>query len=514
MKVLLIPSLSLAAAAFVPCRAEVKLPSVFNDHMVLQQRMKIPVWGWAGAAEPVAVALGDTQVKTVADLNGKWRVDLPARPASDTPVTLEVTGTNRLVVSDVLIGEVWICSGQSNMERQLGPRAGQPLIDNWEQERDAADYPRIRHFAATRTKAAEPASDVVGKWQVCSPATVADFTAVGYFFGRDLQQSIKVPIGLIHSSWGGTAAEVWTSRATQLADPELRGKVERFDQSVREFPEQLEQFERAKPDLLAKHAAAVAAAKLAAQPEPKPPVAPGDPLKTGWPPGSLYNGMISPLMPFAMRGVIWYQGESNNGNPAAYRKLFPSMIKEWRRGWGQGDFPFLFVQIAPFPQMSPDLREAQLQAWKNTVNTAMVVTTDVGFVANIHPPHKQPVGARLALAARALAYGERIEYSGPQFDSVKVKGGQAAVSFAHLGGGLVAKDGELRGFEVAGADRQFVPAKAVIRGNQVLVSSDPVAKPVHVRYGWANVPDVNLYNQQGLPASPFRSDESTSTLNP
>jgi sialate O-acetylesterase len=495
----------LSVAAF-SARADVKLPSFFSDHMVLQQRMKIPVWGWASPGESVTVGLAADTERTTADATGKWRVNLAPLHASETPLTLTVTGKNKIAISDVLIGEVWLCSGQSNMERQLRPWPGQPLIDNWEKERDEANHPLIRQFHVGTARIDEPATNVNGKWEVCSPATVPGFTAVGYFFARDLQQVIKVPIGIINSTVGGTPAEAWTARAVQADDPELRGAVTRFDRSVEAFPSQLEQYKQAEPDLLKKHEEAVAAAKLAGKPEPRPPAPPRDPRQTTWAPGSLYNGMIAPLMPYAIRGVVWYQGESNNNNASAYQKLFPAMIADWRKGWGEGDFPFLYVQIAPFPGMGPFIREAQLLTLKTAPNTAMVVTTDAGFRDNIHPPHKQPVGARLALAARALAYGEKIEYSGPLFDSVKFSGNQAILSFAHLGGGLVSKDGDLKGFEIASADKKFVSAKAIISGDNVLVSSDQLTQPVYVRYGWANFPEVNLFNRAGLPASPFRTD--------
>jgi sialate O-acetylesterase len=279
---------------------------------------------------------------------------------------------------------------------------------------------------------------------------------VGYFFGSELHKSVKVPIGLIVSAWGGTPAEAWTPR---------------------------EVLERDFPPTIQRH--------------------PPDSNKRA---SCLYNAMLHPLLPYAMRGVIWYQGEANNQYAQEYRTLFPAMIASWRKAWNQENLPFLFVQIAPFQAMSPELREAQLLTWKTTPHTAMVVTTDVGDAKNIHPANKRPVGERLALAARALAYGEKLEYSGPVYESMTVQGSKAVVTFGHYGSGLLAKDGELKGFVIAGKDLKFVSAKAEIKGQTVIVSSETVPSPVAVRYGWENVPDVNLYNQEGLPASPFRTD--------
>jgi sialate O-acetylesterase len=316
--------------------------------------------------------------------------------------------------------------------------------------------------------------------------------------------------GRVDSLVGGTPAELWTSRAALEANPDLRGVFEEYDRAVKEYPAKLEQYQTNAPQLLAKYNTDM---KRAIKENKTPPRKPGPPRPPSLPSG-LYNGMIAPLQPFAMRGVIWYQGESNAGRAGQYPTLFSALIADWRRAWGEGDFPFLFVQIAPFRNMKPEIREAQLQAWRNTSNTAMVVTTDCGDANDIHPTRKQPVGARLALAARALAYGEKIEYSGPVFDRMRVAGTNVLLSFTHTGGGLVARDGELKGFTLAGADSKFVPARAVIKGDTVVVTSEQVPQPVAARYGWADVPDVNLYNRAGLPASPFRTDAPEAGLPP
>ena len=307
----------------------------------------------------------------------------------------------------------------------------------------AARDPELRVFTVPHGKANEPKTDFVknSNWKETTPGAAKYFSAVAYFFGRDLRKDLNVPIGLIHASVGGTPGEEWTDRAALAANPDL------------------------------KHLAAKG--------------------------GVLYNAMIAPLQPFALAGFVWYQGENNAKRGLEYRKLLPTLIGNWRNAWGEGDFPFLIVQIPQHKDMTPEIREAQLLTWQKTPRTAMVVTIDVGDANNIHPTHKEPVGDRLALAARAIAYGEKIEYSGPVYDSIKIKGNRAILSFTHLGGGLVAKDGDLKGFSIAGEDGKFVSATAKIDGKKVVVSSPEVPKPAAVRYGWANVPDVNLFNKAG-----------------
>lgn len=481
--------------------AAVALASPFTDHAVLQQGIDIPVWGTAADGEQVTVTIAEQKVSTTA-MAGRWSVRLKPMTAGG-PHQLTIAGTNTITLNDVLIGEVWICSGQSNMERQLGPRPPQQLIENWEQEAATADFPQIRHFGVAHASATEPGTTVKGSWTVCSPATVKDFTAVGFFFGRALHQARKVPIGLLHTSVGGTPAEAWTSREALLANPDTAMVVEAWKKACDTYDSQLEKWKQDEARLLEQHRKDVAAAKAAGKPVPRKPEPPRDPRKN--PPSRLYNAMVAPLIPYAIRGTIWYQGESNNGQAKAYRTLFPTMIADWRARWGQGDFPFLFVQIAPHGGMSPEIREAQFLTLARSPNTAMAVTTDVGDAKDIHPTRKRPVGERLALAARHLAYGEELEYSGPLYQSLRISGAKVELSFSHADG-LAAKDGLLTGFTIAGADKKFVPAKAEIRNHQVIVWSDEVPTPVAVRYGWANVPEVNLVNGAGLPASPFRAD--------
>ena len=627
-----------------PVRAEVTPNPLFADNAVLQQGMKVPVWGTADPGEHVTVEFAGQSVSTTADAAGKWRVQLAPMKASNQPGALTITGKNKIVLKNILVGEVWICSGQSNMERHLGLQPGQKPITDWEKEVADAKYPQIRQFYVPQMKAFTPAQTVKGNWSVCSPETVKDFTAVGYFFGRDLHAARHVPIGLIHSSWGGTPAEAWTSEAALGQLPDFAEALSSLKRLVAD-PVQAQRETQAKqdewylkvdtgaqanpawnamdldtsswktmklpgywedngypnfdglfwfrrtfdlpanwdgsdaelhlgavddndttwvngaevgatigytlprvykvPGSLLKHTNNVIAVRVldtggngglwgGSDPMMRLLVSAGGQTNSipltgdwlcrqgvslataGWPPQDfsqspgapavLYNGMIAPLLPFAIRGVIWYQGEANVGREQQYRTLFPTMIADWRQLWGEGTFPFLFVQIAPYNGMTPEIREAQLLTLQHTTNTAMAVTIDCGDANDIHPPHKQPVGARLALAARALAYGEKIEYSGPLFESMKIKGANATLHFTHIGGGLVAKDGPLQGFTIAGEDKIFHPAQVEIHGKTLVVHSAAVSRPVAVRYGWANVPEANLFNRAGLPASPFRTD--------
>ncbi|NIA16684.1 MAG: sialate O-acetylesterase [Nitrospiraceae bacterium] len=484
--------------------AEVNLPNVFGDHMVLQQAQAIPVWGTADPGEKVTVRLGKRRAKTTADADGRWMVKLRKLKAGKTR-TLTVSGENNKVkFDDVLLGEVWVCSGQSNMQWPV--RA----TNNADAEIAAADYPKIRLFSVPRRTAAEPQDDCQGKWVLCSPETIPEFSAVGYYFGRSLHQKLDVPVGLINTSWGGTPAESWTSRPTLAADPELNVIIERWEKIIAEYPEAKKAYDAKMVEWKVKAAQAKAAGKKAPR-QPRAPFGPDHP----WRASSLYNGMIAPLVPYGIQGAIWYQGESNADRAFQYRKLFRSMIVDWRQSWDEGDFPFLFVQLANFTKVLPDpepstwaeLREAQTMTL-SLPNTGMAVIIDIGEADNIHPRNKQDVGKRLALNALANTYGKKVAYSGPMYKSMKVEDGAIRVEFDHTVGGLTAKGGEaLRGFAIAGADRKFVWADAAIDGDTIVVSSDSVADPVAVRYAWAHNPVCNLYNGVGLPASPFRTDD-------
>lgn len=486
--------------------ADVTPHVLFADHMVLQQNASAPVWGTAADGEKVTVTLGDASATTNADSDGKWMVRLNTGSADGHAKTLTIKGKNTIVLKDVLLGEVWIGSGQSNMQWPV-ERAANPA-----QEIPAANYPNIRLFTVPRVTAGQPQPSVDGKWQACTPEIVPSFSAVLYYFGRQLHRDLDVPMGLIHTSWGGTPAESWTRREVLEANPILKGLVTRWDHQVANQPQRLAKYLKRCEKWIADADAAEAAGKPMPQPLPQWPK--HDPRLSGHRPTGLYNAMIHPLIPFAIKGSIWYQGESNAGRAWQYRTLFPAMITCWREDWGQGDFPFFFVQLANFRarQAEPgdndwaELREAQLKTL-DLPNTGMAVIIDIGEANDIHPKNKQDVGKRLALAARAKAYGERIVYSGPIYKSMKTDGNKVRLSFDHVGGGLVAKDDKLPGFSIAGADRKFVWAEARIEGDAVVVSSDAVAKPVAVRYAWAINPVCSLYNAEGLPASPFRTDD-------
>ena len=500
----LVLSLLILAA---PAVADVKLPAIIGNNMVLQQDMKVPIWGWAEAGETVTVTLGDQKVAAKAGADGKWMVRLAALKAGG-PVEMTVAGKNTLQLTNILIGEVWVGSGQSNMEMSVKSSR------NSEQEIAEAKYPKIRLFTVAKTVAAEPQTDCKGQWVECSPESVPFFSAVAYFFGRDLAKALNQPIGLIHTSWGGTVAEAWTPKAALEGDPAMKGIADRFAKNVENYPTAKANWEKNKDAQLAKWKEAAEKAKAEGKPAPRQPQGPQDPAKSPNGPASLYNGMIAPILPYAIRGAIWYQGESNAGRAYEYRKLFPLMIESWRKVWGQGDFPFLFAQLANFmarkdqPADSAwaELREAQ-SLTLSLPKTGQAVIIDIGDEKDIHPKNKQDVGLRLSLAAQKVAYGKDVVFSGPTYDSMKADGGKIVLKFKNVGGGLVAKGDKLTGFAIAGEDKKFVWADAKVEGDTIVVSSKDVAKPVAVRYAWADNPECNLYNKENLPASPFRTDE-------
>lgn len=629
----------LATAADQPA---LSLAHVFSDHGVLQRDRPLPVWGWAPPGATVAVALASQTRSTTAGADGRWSVTFD--PLATDAGILQLTassGEATVTASDLLVGEVWVCSGQSNME--WAPSWG--VRDGPQEIAAAAGFPRIRLLNVAKTSTDTPAQDITTTWTVCSPATVAGFSAVGYFFGRELNRSLDVPVGLIASSWGGTPAQSWTSREALAASPTLTGYVKSLDDALAAYPAAKARYDEAlknpppatkvddagwqKPDLVVaewkemtlpknwekaglnidgvvwfrrtidipatsagadlslglgpiddqdvtwwdgeqvgttaawneprtytvparlvtagRHIIAVRVTdtghgggifgkpeQLVAKPgagepiplagpwqyrvaeelaaKPRPPMGPGN----AWLPTGLRNGMITPLIPYAIRGAIWYQGESNAGQAWQYRTLFPAMIADWRAAWGQGDFPFLFVQLANFTAAAKDpgdsdwaeLRDAQLFTLRSVPATGMAVAIDIGDAGNIHPANKQEVSRRLSLWALAGIQGTQAASSGPLYTGATVEDARIRVAFDHLGGGLVAKGGPLQRFAIAGADRTWVWADAVIDGDSVLVSSPQVAEPVAVRYAWANNPDgCNLYNKAGLPASPFRTDD-------
>ena len=485
--------------------AEVKPNSLFSDNMVLQCGVAVPVWGRADEGEEVTVEFAGQFLSAVAQ-NGKWMVKLNPLKVSNIPQEMKISGKNIVVVKNILVGEVWVCSGQSNMERPLGLHPPLKPVLNWQAEaKDAINYPHIRQFVVPRLTTDMKVETIKGKWVICDTSSVISFSAVGYFFARSLTKQLKVPIGLLFSSWPGTAAEKWTSRVAMENNLELKSIVEKYDQSLLDFPALLAKYKLNEDSLLAKWVSDTISAHIANKPIPKKPIAPIEPKKSGEC-GGLFNGMIAPLIPYAIKGVIWYQGESNQSNAKQYQTLFPAMITDWRKCWNSGDFPFLFVQIAPYKFMNPEIREAQLISWQKTPNTAMTVIVDCGDSADIHPADKKTVGERLALAARALAYNQKVAYSGPIYKSMEVKGNTIELSFDFVNKGLMVQGDRLTDFVIAGEDKKFVPANAIIKGNKIIVSSEKIQSPVAVRMGWANVPHINLFNLDGLPASPFRTD--------
>jgi len=491
---------------FTAADGEVRLPAIIGDNMVLQTGPQAAIWGWADPGEKVAVRggwgdPGKEQVwKTTADEKGKWIVRIDT-PHTHGPYTITVSGKNTIKINNVLIGEVWVCSGQSNMEWVV------QNSDNAEQEIAAANYPQIRLFKVEKKVADDPQEDCKGQWVICSPETVPPFSAVAYFFGRELYQKLGVPVGLINTSWGGTPAEAWTKMEILKSDPDYQPILERFKQAVATYPQAMKKYEEA----VAKWKEEVKKAQAEKKPVPHRPWEPLGPGHSHSPAG-LYNGMIAPLIPFSIRGAIWYQGESNVGRAYQYRKLFPAMIRNWRDDWGQGDFTFLFVQIAPWRMYSDngsfsELQESQLLTLKSVKNTGMVVTTDIGNLDDIHPHNKQDVGKRLALWALSVAYGKAGVYSGPIYKSMQGEGNKIRLYFDHAVDGLVNRGGPLTFFTIAGEDKNFVRAQAVIDGKTVVVSSEQVPHPVAVRFAWTKDAEPNLFNKDGLPASPFRTDD-------
>jgi sialate O-acetylesterase len=484
--------------------AKVTLPALFSDHMVLQADNQVPVWGWADGGEEVMVAVVGQTKTAKADPSGKWTVKLDPLKTGEA-LTLTVKGSNSITIQDVLVGEVWLCSGQSNMQMTVN---GAKDAAN---EKAAANFPKIRMFREASSAAVMPQDHCKGTWQVCSPETVGRFSATGYFFGRAIHKELGVPVGLINSSVGGTPIEAWTSLEAQRNEPGLKPIFERWDpaQAEAKYEKDLKAYEEA-----------AAKAKAEGKSAPRPPAKPGDTRRGSNHPANLFNAKIAPLIPYAIRGAIWYQGESNAGNLAhLYGLQLATMIKDWRARWGAGDFPFAWVQLPNFQkaQTAPVessgwavVREGMLRTLA-LPNTGMAITIDVGEANDIHPKNKQDVGQRLAMWALAKVYGKAVAASGPLPAGHKINGSEVVLSFKYTDGGLVAKGENLNGFAIAGADGRWVRAEAKIAGDQVIVSSPEVKEPLAVRYDWASNPNGNLYNGAGLPASPFRTDNWPTT---
>ncbi|MEO0583061.1 MAG: sialate O-acetylesterase [Bacteroidota bacterium] len=460
--------LFLVASCGIPmAEARITLPAILSDHMVLQQQDSVRIWGWTTSTrETLRIwgSWGGDTVQAKAAL-GRWEARI-LTPQAGGPYTLTISGHEQKVIQDILIGEVWLASGQSNMEMKLDSSSkGMPGVTNFRKEILEADYPEIRLFKVYRRYAENPQIDLQGEWVTCTPRHVVQHSAVAYYFSRMLYDSLKVPIGSVLSSWGGTPAEVWTRKEDVIADARLA---------------------EAAPRTMGK----------------------GSPQGSG----ILFNAMIHPLVDFTFKGIIWYQGESNRSRYQTYRRNMEVLIQNWRREWGYA-LPFYFVQIAPYDyaiRKSPCgcfIREAQLQNM-DIPHTGMVVTADVGDMRNIHPRRKRQVGERLALWAMAKDYGyEDLAYSGPIYKGYQIKGNEIHISFDHVGEGLEIKGAQLLEVEIAGEDQQFYPAKARIKSEKLIISHPQVVRPVAVRYGFKDTDQMNLFNVDGLPASPFRTDK-------
>ena len=506
-------SACLAIALLAPpaVRADVSLNNMFGDHMVLQQGIKNKVWGKADPGEQVSVTLGGQTHSTTAAADGTWHVFLDPVQEYGGPHTLAVKGKNTVTFSDVLIGEVWVCAGQSNMQWSVN-QSNDPDL-----EKAAANFPNIRLISVPQVGTQEPQWNFNGKWAVCSPESVGNFSAVGYCFGRQLHQTLGVPVGLINNAWGGSAAEAWVKREKVAAHPTLKAIHEKWLKIEEGMPAALADFEKK----LAAWKLDADKAKAEGKPAPKPPGSPDDQMKGNQRPGNIHAGVLTPSIGYGIKGAIWYQGESNAGRAYQYRELFPFMIKSWREEWGLGDFPFYWVQLADFNAEKPEpaesdwaeLREAQTMTMKVLPNTGEAVIIDIGEGKDIHPKNKQDVAKRLARWALAETYKEPgIACRSPLYKGMEKQGSKIVLSFDNVG----PKAGDWRpfdvaqpiGFTIAGADKKFVPAKAVILPDgRIEVSSEAVAEPVAVRYAWADNPVCNMYSAAGLPLTPFRTDD-------
>ena len=500
----LLPIALVTSAFLLPlapvARAEVKLPAIFGDHMVLQRDAAVPVWGTAAPGEEVTVSIAGQTVSTKADAQGKWALKL-AKLNAPGPHTLLVKASISLTLTDVLVGEVWLGSGQSNMAMQVS------RAKDFAQEEAAAKFPQLRMFTEGSAAAGSAQSEGKGKWVLCAPETVGGFSATAYFFGREIHKSLNVPVGLINSSVGGTPIESWIAPEAQQASPDLKG----FFDSARNAKKAADPAQaKAKFDAdLAKWQEAAKKAKADGKPAPRRPQDPAALAERKGNVGGLFNGKIAPLIPYAIRGALWYQGEANSTPDKApfYHAQLSLLVNDWRARWGY-DFPFAWVQLPNFGGAGrewPLVREAMLKTLA-LPKTGMAITIDIGEEKDIHPKNKQDVGRRLAAWALGTVYGQAAATSGPLPAGHQVRGSDVVLSFTHTDGGLVAKGGELKGFVIAGADQQWKPAQARIEGNTVIVSHPDVKAPVAARYGWENFPVCTLFNGAGLPASPFRTD--------
>ena len=499
---------------------EVKLAGIFTDHMVLQRDAKLPIWGWGANGEKVTVTIAD-QTHQATTTQGRWQVELEPLAAGG-PHELTVSGANKLAIKDILVGEVWLCSGQSNMAMTVA------RSQNFDTEKQSAKHPQIRMFTVTKNATPELQTDCQGNWQLCKPDTVGTFSATAYFFGRKLQQGLDVPVGLINSSWGGTDVAAWTSLKAQAAVPAIVPKLEAYNKNIASYDAKAAAARNEKA--LARWKAAAAKARAAGEKVPRRPRLQADPAVNQNRPANLYSGMIHPLVGYGIRGAIWYQGERNSktiSDGQLYGTQLNTLITDWRTRWGQGNFQFITVQLPNFkaPTDQPVqttgwvmVRESELRTLR-LPNTGIAITTDVGEANDIHPKNKQAVGLRLALWALGTTYEQDIAYSGPLFSSLQLKAarrnakgvlrpGTLTLYFEHVGDALKTNDGKpVRGFAIAGEDQVFHHATATVNEDgTVTVLHKKVPVPVAVRYNWADNPKGNLINSAGLPAGPFRTD--------
>lgn len=475
--------------------AGVQLPAIFGDHMVLQGGQAIPIWGMAAPGEMISVSLGEETVKTVAQATGRWSVSLAAREPGSKPVKLIIKGTNQITLEDILIGEVWLCSGQSNMHWPVklavdGPAQAEQVqganlrILNLQ----GRPYPNGREFTDEELQNLVPEKYLSGQWARATPSNLMDFSAVAFFFGRELLQKRNVPIGLIHNAIGGTPTEAWISPDALKTNPRLNPLME---------PNWLEQ---KRIHSFCRDRAALNLQRLKPENPDKTPS-----IQHPYQPGFMYSSGIAPIAPFAIRGVLWYQGESNAHDPALHDELFKTLVADWRKAWSQGDFPFYFVQLPNFDKAQgwAEFRESQRRGL-SIANTAMAVTIDLGDPADVHPNDKREVAHRLALIARARIYGEPVEYSGPVIQSIRRENRRLRLKFGHAKGGLKTIDqAAVTGFEIAGKENAFMPASARIEGDEIVLENHDINEPTGARYGFAQNPKCNLTNESKLLASPF-----------
>jgi len=498
---LLLPSIGLIA------HAELKVPAIISDHMVLQQNLANPIWGWDTPGTQVTVTFAGQKKSAQAGPDGKWMVKLDPLPANEKPQTLTIAGTDKKEIQDVLVGEVWMCSGQSNMGFNL---TGELKGDI---EAAASKLPNLRLIKVPKVGTQQLQNDFQGEWEACTPETAGKFSAVGLYFGRYLQQILGVPVGLINNAWGGSAAEAWVRRESLDHDPRFKALME--STAKKEADLQSEQARTEYEQQLSKWKEQVEEAKKQNKPAPREPASPGLWLAGNARPGNIFCGEIYPTLGYGIKGVIWYQGESNAGRPAEYAELFPFLIEQWRKEWKQGDFPFYWVQLADFmPEKAQpgesswaELREAQTKTLK-LPNTGQAVIIDLGEGNDIHPKNKLDVAARLVRWALVKDYGRKFPYHSPEFKAIELNGNKALITFDCFGSSLRPFDvNKAVGFAICGEDKVWHLAQGIIKGKeQVEVWSEQVASPVAVRYAWADNPVCNLFSSDGLPVTPFRTD--------